>query len=675
MGPAKALAPERYRLERHLGQGGLCSVYKAWDNELERFVALKLLHPLLADQGSALQRLKREVLLASRVSHKHVVQVYDFGSLYGNHFVTMQLVEGGTLRALLNQQGRLERELALRLAREMAEGMEAIHEAGVIHRDLKPENVLLDPNLRVYISDFGLAAVAEGGSQKAAIDQDRCGTPRYMSPEQTEGQALDARSDIYSFGLILHEMWTGQQFEHQNRTAIAEDGVRELTERCLALRKEDRFESFGKARESLAQLQRARRPAGVSVTALAAGLLAVVAGVALWMKQPEPVPPIQSLEKALEMRERARTDAEHQVVAEEIERLIASNRRHAGAWAALAGVEMLLAGSTGSPQWREKARKSVEQAMAIDPMQPQVRLALAKLLTAEGQATQAVELLDQLRREGAGSGDIERVYALSLMHAGRVDEARMTIERAVAAEPKSWRHREVLASIHFREGRLDDAERQFRAVIALDSRNGNACNNLGAIQIRRGQYAKSIEWFERALREQPKAATYANVGTAYFYTGKFHLASTMFERAVSMQPNSEVYSGFLAEAARWSGDHGRATEALAQAIRQAEIALTRHPGVREVEVRLAYYHAKAGDRRKAEQLLDRVLGAEPGHRSALYARGLMHLMANRGAAALADLRRALEQGYSWHQAFGDPNWRVMEADPRWRAILHEFRGR
>jgi len=197
----------RYRIVAILGRGGMGEVYRADDLKLGQAVALKFLPSALEHDETRLAMLLDEVRVARRVAHPNVCRVYDVGESDGHHFISMEYVDGEDLAALLRRIGRLPRDKAAQIARQLCAGLAAAHELGIVHRDLKPANIMIDGRGRARITDFGLARETETVAGQAARD----GTPAYMAPEQLAGREATARSDIYALGLVLYELFTGQQ--------------------------------------------------------------------------------------------------------------------------------------------------------------------------------------------------------------------------------------------------------------------------------------------------------------------------------------------------------------------------------------------------------------------------------------------------------------------------------
>jgi eukaryotic-like serine/threonine-protein kinase len=207
---ASALAG-RYQLQRELGRGGMAMVYLAQDLRHDRPVALKVLHPGLAEGLGSQRRFLREIRTAARLEHPHILPVLDSGEARGLLWYSMPYVEGESLRARLDREGLLPIDRAVRLAREVADALAYAHMHGVVHRDIKPENILVSGG-HVRVADFGVAKGLESAAGETATTIGVIlGTPAYMSPEQGAGEReLDGRSDIYSLGCVLYELLTGE---------------------------------------------------------------------------------------------------------------------------------------------------------------------------------------------------------------------------------------------------------------------------------------------------------------------------------------------------------------------------------------------------------------------------------------------------------------------------------
>jgi serine/threonine-protein kinase len=299
----------RYVIERELGRGGMASVWLARDLRYDRMVALKVLHSDLAASLGG-QRFLREIMLAARLQHPHVVPVYDSGEIASARaaeppilWFTMPWIDGESLRDRLHREGRLPAGEAVRIAREVARGLQYAHEQGVIHRDVKPENILLTRDGSTMVADFGIARpVQTAGMEHLTSTGVVIGTPVYMSPEQVVGGELDARADVYSLGCVLYEMLTGgppfggataQEVVARHlteppplsgtRVAEIPAAIRAALARALSKSRNDRQATAAQFAESLGEDERGapkqsrRRTAVLAAFAGAAGLAAFLA--------------------------------------------------------------------------------------------------------------------------------------------------------------------------------------------------------------------------------------------------------------------------------------------------------------------------------------------------------------------------------------------------------------
>jgi tRNA A-37 threonylcarbamoyl transferase component Bud32 len=205
--PGENVGP--YRIIEQLGQGGMATVFKAYHAGLDRYVAIKVMHPAFKQDPNFLARFQREARVVAKLDHPNIVPIYDYAEHNSNPYLVMKFVDGETLKARLSR-GPLTRDEGLRIVDAMGKALAFAHVCGILHRDIKPSNILLCPDGAVYLADFGLARIAQAGESTLSSEM-LLGTPHYISPEQARGERhLDAGTDIYSFGVVLYEMVVGR---------------------------------------------------------------------------------------------------------------------------------------------------------------------------------------------------------------------------------------------------------------------------------------------------------------------------------------------------------------------------------------------------------------------------------------------------------------------------------
>jgi len=263
----------RYQIIEELGKGGMGKVYKVHDMKIKEKVALKLIRHEIASDKKTLERFSNELKFARKIRHKNICQMFDLSEDKGSHFITMEFVEGQDLRKLIRQSGQLAIGTLINISKQVCDGLVEAHESGVVHRDLKPSNIMIDADGNARIMDFGIARSIRG---KGITGQGvMIGTPEYMSPEQVEAKEVDQRSDIYSLGIILYEMTTGQlpfvadtpfavgvkqkSEEPKNPKDInpqVPDDFNQVILKCLEKDKDKRFQSAGEVRSELENIEK-----------------------------------------------------------------------------------------------------------------------------------------------------------------------------------------------------------------------------------------------------------------------------------------------------------------------------------------------------------------------------------------------------------------------------------
>lgn len=267
------LFAERYEIIEPLGQGGMGKVFKAYDRKVGEVVALKLIRPEISVNDKAIERFKNELKFARKISHRNVCRMHDMGEEGFFRYITMEYVAGEDLKRFIRRAGTLSAGKAIHVAKQVVEGLAEAHRLGVVHRDLKPQNIMIDQDGNARIMDFGIArfADAEGMTGSGVM----IGTPEYMSPEQAELLDVDARADIYSLGVVLYEMTSGQvPFEGQTPLSVAmkhktekprdvreinpqvPPGLANIISKCMEKSRENRFQT---AEELIAELDRVEK--------------------------------------------------------------------------------------------------------------------------------------------------------------------------------------------------------------------------------------------------------------------------------------------------------------------------------------------------------------------------------------------------------------------------------
>lgn len=258
-----------YRITKKLGVGGMATVWKAYHPALDRYVAIKVLHPSFKEDPQFAARFQREARIVAKLSHPHIVPIYDFSESEGMPYLVMRFIEGRTLKAIL-KQGPLSLDRVLEMVEPAGEALAYAHEQGVLHRDIKPSNFIITAEEEVFLTDFGLARMAETTDSTLSRDM-LVGTPQYISPEQVRGEKLDAGTDIYSLGVVLFEMLTGKvPYDADTPYAVIHDhifsplpvptefnpdipeAVERVVLKALAKDRKDRFESV---RDMISALQ------------------------------------------------------------------------------------------------------------------------------------------------------------------------------------------------------------------------------------------------------------------------------------------------------------------------------------------------------------------------------------------------------------------------------------
>ncbi len=670
--PGAPLAPgtklgTRYTILKLLGQGGMGAVYQAYDDELEVAVAIKTIlpgegsdHNTTRDQVS---RFKSELLLARQVTHKNVVRIHDLGEFSGLKCITMSYVAGETLTALIDRVGPLPVPQAMGLARQIAEGMAAAHEVGVVHRDLKPDNVMVTPDGQALIMDFGIASSAQGSAEGGAI----VGTIGYMAPEQATGKPVTARADIYAFGLIVYDMLLGRGRQKNYAKPIEELRARftapppavrtlrpEVPEALEAVvstatqpEPDQRFADTTALQMALAALtdEGTLRPVALPIArwpAIAAStvLTALIAGGAWWWLTPPVVvekAPVSVLVADFENRT---GDPVFDGVVEQALGLGIESASFVTRYPrrdALRVAEGIKPGARLDEQTARLValREGVGRVLVgtVEPSGAEFRIT-ARLIGAGND--QSVEESTMSEVAANRDGVLDAVGRL----AGDVREALGDEEvgEAEGSAPETFTAASLEAAAAYAKaqdlqiaGRVEDAIAQYQETLRLDPELGRAYSGLAAQYTNLARTAEAESAYEQALARLDRMTDrekYRTRGSYYLFARKPELAAQEFTALVKAFPADTSGLSNLALAAFYQRD-------MAQALEQGRRAAAIFPNNVLRRSNVALYALYAGQFDDAITASLEVHKLNPTHLKAFVARALAQLALGDAAEARA----------------------------------------
>jgi len=683
--PPGALIAERFTILKEPMRGGMGTVYKSFDNALDQEVALKLIRSDLADDALFSERFKQEVKLTRQVSHPNVCRVHDLGESHGLLFLTMEWLDGEKLSDIVAREKALPLERALEIAQEIGLALEAAHRRGIVHRDLKPQNVMIGPQGSVHVMDFGIAVgpgVAAGPPS---------GTPTYMSPEQWRGEAIDARSDLYSLGLIFQEMLGGQSSLPDARVRAtlpipARRKAEPILDSLMAEDKEARCPSAGEAVELFRAARGARwldrrrsrrRVAWLTGSAVMIGALTYT----LW---PKPVGgPSLYHEKAHEASagwgfyERGRqyllledsvgaiNDAIHM-----LNRAVEADPRLTVAWARLSEAYWLLFQETRRESSRDEAKRTLAKAVHLDAALPEVQYTRGRGLLAEKKYKEAREVLEPVVREAPGMdlawANLGPVYR----ELGNYDQARRAIETAIRLNPPYFRHQVYLGLLLYKFGEFDRSVAAYRKATELNPASFSAWNGLATNYLSMHRFVDAQSAATKAIQCDDENATgYSNLGTAYYFQNKLEDAAKSYARATDLDPGVADGWGNLGDALTMLKREQEARTAYARAVEAARLQALQVPTDPRAHIMLALYCARVREKECAFRESGQAARMQPDSLEILFRSAVVYCIFGEMDEALDWLEKAVKLGLSKSEIENDPDLVPLHGNPRYQRIL------
>src|SRR6266478_699078 len=643
---------DRYEILQLLGQGGMGAVYKARDVELERTVALKLIRPDLASHPEILRRFKQELILAREVTHPNVIRIYDLGQASGVRYITMEHVEGRDLRALLHDKGKLTPEEAVPLFQQIAAALEAAHHAGVVHRDLKPQNIMVDKGGRVYVMDFGVARSLEtpGMTETGAL----MGTPEYMSPEQAKGMKVDARSDLFSLGIIFYEMLSGvspfkadtamaTMFKRTRERAVplaqAGSGVpvflSDIVSKCLEIDREQRYPSARAIIEDLEKWKRGTVRSAMNPVArwlkyaprkqkwLAAGIascLVLAAAYAVRDKLPlrfsmKPAASVQPVSLAILPFRNSSTDLTMDWLGPSLAEML---RTDVGQSASL---------RTVSSDRLHQILKDLHIPDNAD-FDPDTLKRLAEFSSADTLVWgRYVKLGEQIRID-ATLLDLKHQRSTPLKSEAASEKE---IPGAVDGLAELIRKNLAVSTDVLKELKASSFQPSSKPVEALRD------YNQGVQLLRQGKDLEAQKQLQASIKEDPEfAMAYSRLAQADANLGYDNEAEQLSRKAVDLSQNLPPREKYLIAAS-----HARIIKDYPKAIESYENLAKASPGDSDVQFTLGRIYEDTGEYQKARERFEAVLKIDPQSVETLWRRGAVEIESSNPQGSLDYLNRGL----------------------------------
>jgi tetratricopeptide (TPR) repeat protein len=680
-----------FELREKVGQGGFGEVYRAWDPQLKREVALKLLRKDGATDADY-QAILKEARLAARVRHPNVVAVFGVDRHEGRVGFWSDFVHGKDIGQILATQGPMGSTEAALIGIEVCRALGAVHAAGLLHRDIKSTNVMREEGGRILLLDFGL-------SQESTTRRENpgSGTLLYMAPELIAGKEASAASDIYALGVMLYHLTTGRFPVDPMQARDPRAPRRRLidlrpdlpaafvttVEAAMAPDPARRYASAGAMMAALMETltQSEARAAAIGVPPPPrrawipmAGAAILLAGAAVyWQFERRTAPPFANEDYARGQQLLERYDIAGNVdgAVQLYERLTQREPRFALAWAGLSDAYAARFDATKAPGLLEQARVAAAKAVELDTQHPRPHLALGRVYVRATKNDLAASELEQAlaldSRNAPAYGELGLLYEQQ----GRAAEAEKALRMACDLAPTDWRWMNRLGLYLRRAGRTKEAIEQFRQVTERHPDSVFGYSNLALCYRAIGDFDNAGKFYRRALELDPQyLLALTGLGGLLSWQGKYDEATALLERVTRAQPENYLGWANLATALYWQGSRREeAIGAYGKALKLLEKLIEEQPANADYLSAASTYSAVTGDRDAALRRIRQARAISPADATVLARAAMTHELLGDREQAIAAMLEAMARGYSKEFLERNPEFAGLRKDPKFVARM------
>jgi eukaryotic-like serine/threonine-protein kinase len=698
--PPAAEAWGRFRLVARVGHGSFGEVYRAFDPDLEREVALKLLLPGSVGGDDEYRAILREARALAAVQHPNIVHVYGVDRHDGRVGFWTDFVRGRTLSFLISAQGPFGYREAALIGLDVAKALSAVHRAGILHRDIKADNVMREEGGRILLMDFGLSTLPQRSTEIA-------GTPNYMAPELFSGNPATVAADIYAVGVLLFYLVSGQHPARlggltakeaaaaisQRRTLtdlrpdLSESFLRTVSV-ALDIDPGKRFASAGQLAEALAESLGAplpvdqaplpgkpswRRRLWVGVAAL----VLIAGSVFAWWPAKAPHPAgapaglYEQYLKAQDLLQHSYTEANLAAAVTGFQEVLKVDPNFALAEAGLGYAYFLQYRNNRDAKLLDSAKQATAKALQLDGNLAPPYITMALIAAMEGHTSLATQQVQKALELDPHSAEAYGAQAALYRTDGRTNDALAAAQRAIDLAPDDSRWPVRLGDLEFGAGNLKDAAVQFQRGVDLAKDNPIAYYDLGVVNTQLGNLAEAEANLRQSAKLEPYVDTYDALGNLAEIQGKFDDAASLYKQAIALDPDNYQVWGNLGSAYLWGGRHDESMQAYRKAIELATAQQAKSPNEPRLIIELADFYASSGQGDKSVVFIRKALALSPDEPDINYRAGETYEILGQRAKAIPLIARALGQGYHATEFQRSPELAGLRADPAFQSALNK----